>query len=82
VVNPQSKPLPAPGGKNHGFHDAGGLTTENTESTEKGKTINHRGTETQRKAREKQGFAFDFLCVSVSLWLAVFFKVFLRALRG
>jgi hypothetical protein len=40
------------------------------------KTVGHRGTETQRKAREVKtisGFlAFDFLCASVSLWLMVF----------
>jgi hypothetical protein len=40
------------------------------------KTVGHRGTETQRKAREVKtisGFlAFDFLCASVPLWLMVF----------
>jgi hypothetical protein len=54
------------------------------------KTINHRGTETQRKAREAKaisgfpafgfpafGFlAFGFLCASVSLWLIGFFIPF------
>jgi hypothetical protein len=42
----------------------------------KDKTINHRDTEAQRKAREVKvlsGFlAFDFLCVSVPLWPMVF----------
>jgi hypothetical protein len=61
-----------------------GLTTESTESTEKNleKTINHRDTETQRKTRETPRFAFDFLCVSVSLWLMVQGFAFLRALRA
>jgi hypothetical protein len=42
-----------------------------TESTEKGKTLNHspqrhRDTEkNKRKTREKQRIGFDFLCVSV-----------------
>jgi hypothetical protein len=44
-------------------------------------------TEAQRhreKPREKRGFVFDFLCVSVSLWLKVPGSGFasLRALRG
>jgi nucleoside-diphosphate-sugar epimerase len=55
-----------------------GLTTENTESTEKkqGKTTNHRDTEKNKE------FAFDFLCVSVPLWLKVQGLAFLRALRA
>jgi hypothetical protein len=42
----------------------------------KDKAINHRGTETQRKAKEVEtisGFlASDFLCASVSPWFMVF----------
>jgi hypothetical protein len=48
---------------------------------QKPKTINHRGTETQRKARKAKVIsglpAFDFLCVSVPLWLVVLSFLFI-----
>jgi hypothetical protein len=62
------RPAPENAGKEFENHLVRGLTTENTEKGESGLT-----TESTEKPKEK---VFDFLCVSVSLWLKVFSRFF------